>query len=141
VTIKGTFYAIDSLDGLIDQIRTITTHHEPFVLETEGMELWESEHSVILGFPVNPAIQSLHDDLVANISPLGKPAYQDDPYRVHMSIVNEVDPEGVKTARTGIEDTDLSDGLAVDAIDLMARDGVAQGGTWQRLESFQLGGG
>jgi 2'-5' RNA ligase len=141
VTIKGTFYAIDSLDGLIDQIRTITTHHEPFVLETEGMELWEPEHSVILGFPVNPAIQSLHDDLVANISPLGKPAYQDDPYRVHMSIVNEVDPEGVKTARTRIEDTDLSDGLAVDAIDLMARDGVAQGVTWQRLESFQLGGG
>ncbi len=140
VTVKGTFYAIASLDGLIDEIRTITMGHEPFVLGTGSIEIFESEHSVILGFPVNPEIQSFHDDLVKNISPLGKSAYRDDPYRVHMSIVNEVKPEGVKIARTQIEETDLTDGLAVDSIVLMARDGVAWGGVWKRLEHFRLGG-
>ena len=58
-----------------------------------------------------------------------------------MSIVNEVKPEGVKTARALIEETDLSKGLAVDSVDLMARDGTAFGGVWKRLERFQLSGG
>ncbi|MCH8230849.1 MAG: 2'-5' RNA ligase family protein [Chloroflexi bacterium] len=140
VTVKGTFYGIASLDGLIDEIRTITTRHEPFVLGTEGMALIGPGGSVILGFPVNPEIQTLHDDLVTNISPFGKPAYQDDPYRVHMSIVNEVKPEGVEIARTQIGEIDFGGGLVVDSIDLMARDGVAWGGVWHRLETFRLGG-
>ena len=140
VTVKGTFYGIASLDGLIDEIRSVTTRHEPFVLGTEGMELIWPGDSVILGFPVNPEIQSLHDDLVANISPLGKPAYRDDPYRVHMSIVNEAKPEGVEIAKSRIAKIDFGDGLNVDSIDLMGRDGVAWGGVWQRLERFRLGG-
>ena len=140
VTVKGTFYGIASLDGLIDSIRTVTTRHHSFVLGMGSIKIFESEHSVILGLSVNPEIQSLHDDLVKTISPLGKPAYRDDPYRVQMSIVNEVKPEGVKIARTQIEETDLSDGLAVDAIGLMARDGVAWSGVWKRLERFRLGG-
>ena len=95
---------------------------------------------MILGFPVNPEIQSLHDDLVTNISPLGKPAYRDDPYRVHMSIGSSLLREGVEIARTQIEEIDFGDGLVVDSIDLMARDGAAWGGVWHRLERFRLGG-
>lgn len=141
VTVKGTFYGIASLDGLIDAIRIIAVRHEPFVLGSERMEVIGPGDSVILGFPVNREIQSLHDDLVANISPLGKPAYRDDPYRVHMSIVNEVGPEGVEIAKTRIAETDFSDGIKVGEIDLMARDGVAWGGVWRRLERFRLGEG
>ncbi|MDP6666278.1 MAG: 2'-5' RNA ligase family protein [Dehalococcoidia bacterium] len=140
VTVKGTFYGIESLDGLIEEIRNVTARHHPFTLGAEGMEpIWPGT-SGVLGFPVNPAIQALHDDLVANISPLGKPAYRDDPYRVHMTIVQEVTPEGAEIARNRVAAIDLGDGLAVDSVDLMARDGVAFGGVWRRLERFRLGG-
>ncbi len=103
------------------------------------MELFGSDNHVILGFPVNPEIQALHDDLVANISPLGKPAYRDDPYRLHMSIVNEVSPEGAEIAQSQVAEVDLGYGIKVDAIDLMVRDGVAWGGVWKCLERFGLG--
>ena len=140
VTVKGTFYAIESLDGVLDAIRQVAARHAPFSLSFVGREFVGLDHSVILGFPGNPQIQALHDDLMANIAPLGKPAYPDDPYRVHMSIVNEVGSPGVEIARKELEKIDLGDEMQIDAFDLWARDGVAWGGTWKRLERFELGG-
>ncbi|MDG0866243.1 2'-5' RNA ligase family protein [Candidatus Lucifugimonas marina] len=140
VTVKGTFYDIDSLDGLLETIRNVANRHQPFGLATAGMDIWESEHSVILGFKVNPEIQALHDDLMAEVGPLGKSAYPDDPYRSHMSIVNEVKPEGVEIAKARVAELDLGGQLDFTAIDLMARDGVAWGGEWKRLERFELDG-
>jgi 2'-5' RNA ligase len=140
ITVKGTFYSIASLDGTLDVIRRVVSRHDPFVLGTDGMEFIGPDYSVILGFTVNPEIQALHDDLVANIAPMSKPAYRDDPYRAHMSIVNEVEPEGVAIAKSMTEDIDFGDGLDVNSIQLTARDGVAFGGTWHRLELFKLGG-
>ena len=139
MTVKGTFYAIADLAGLTDQIRAIAKRHEPFVLDTSVREFVGPDHSVILGFPVNSEIQALHDDLVAAISPLSKLAYHDDPYMVHMSVVNEVKPEGVELAKSRITEIDFSSGLRIDQIALMGRDGVAWGGEWKRLESFRLG--
>lgn len=141
VTVKGTFYGIESLDSLLAAIRTVADRHQPFDLGTEGFEVWESEHSVILGFTVNPEIQSLHDDLMAYIGPLGNSAYPDDPYRSHMSIVNEVKPEGVEIAKSRLAEIDLGEKLRFDSIDLMARDGLAWGGVWKRVERFELGAG
>ncbi len=139
VTVKGTFYGIANMDEMITKIREIAERYEPFSLDTAGVEMVNSPRSVILDFPVNSQIQSLHDDLVAEIAPLGSPAYKDDPYRVHMSIVNEVKPEGVEIARARVADIDFGDSLPVVTIDLMARDGVAWGGVWCRLERFNLG--
>jgi hypothetical protein len=96
---------------------------------------------VILGFTVNPEIQSLHDDLMAYIGPLGNSAYPDDPYRSHMSIVNEVKPEGVEIAKSRLAKIDLGEKLRFGSIDLMARDGLAWGGVWKRVERFELGAG
>jgi len=141
VTVKGTFYDIESLEGLFDTIRTVASRHQPISLATSGMDIWESEHSVILGFKVNQEIQALHDDLMAQVGPLGKSAYPDDPYRTHMSIVNQVKPEGVEIARTRIAELDLGEQLDFTGIDLMARDGVAWGGKWRRIEQFTLGQG
>ncbi len=141
VTVKGTFYDIKSLDNLLETIRSVARRHQPIDLDTAGMDTWESEHSVILGFVVNPEIQALHDDLMSDIGPLGKSAYPDDPYRSHMSIVNEVKPEGVAIAKQRLEEINLGDRLRFDSIDLMARDGVAWGGVWKRLARFELGAG
>ena len=138
VTVKGTLYGIASLDGMIETIREIAGRHEPFELGTAGMKVWDSSDSLILGFDVNPEIQALHDELVATISPLGKPAYKDDPYGVHMSIVNEAGEQGVEVAMKMLKDVDFGDSLSVSTIDLMGRDGVASGGVWKRLERFEL---
>ncbi len=138
-TVKGTFYGITSLKGLKQEIRTIATRHKPFSLAIDDWKFVGPDGNVILGFPVNPEIQSLHDDLVTSISPLGKPAYRDDPYRVHMSVVNDVNPEGIEIAKARIAEIDFSGGLKVDAVHLLARDGVAWGGVWKKLETFRLG--
>jgi len=92
ITVKGTIHGISSLEGMTELIRTIANRHQPFRLGVKDWELFDFERNVIIGFSVNTEIQALHDDLVANIAPLGKPAYYDDPYRVHMSIVNEIEP-------------------------------------------------
>ncbi len=140
VTVKGTLYGIASLDGMINEIRSIADRHKPFLLSAEGMKLVGPDHSVIVGFETNPEIQALHDELVSRIAPLGKPAYRDDPYGVHMSIVNQVGTDGADIARGLLDDIDFGDGLNVSAIDLMGRDGVGWGGTWHRIERFALGG-
>jgi 2'-5' RNA ligase len=139
VTVKGTFYGIESLESLLESIREVAKRHEPFDLATEGFDVWESEHSLILGFKVNTLIQALHDDLMADIGPLGNSAYSDDPYRSHMSIVNEVSPNGVEIAKAELAKVDLGEQLRFDSVDLMARDGVAYGGVWKRVERFRLG--
>ena len=111
------------------------------MLDAAGRELIGPDNSVILGFPVIAEIQALHDDLVKNIAPLGKPAYKDDPYRVHMSVVNEAKPEGIEIAKKMVGEINFGEGIQVGAIDLMARDGVAWGGVWKRVERFELGAG
>jgi 2'-5' RNA ligase len=141
VTVKGTFYGIKSLDGIIEKIGEVAARHRPFTLGFEGRGLVDSVHSVILDFPVNPDIQALHDDLMVEIGPLGKSAYPDDPYWVHMSIVNEVSPEGVETASNLLAGIDFGNEMQVEVIDLFARDGTAWEGTWKRLERFSLTGG
>ena len=139
VTVKGTLYAVTSLEGMIDEIRVVTARHEPFGLGTQGMELMGPDHSVIIGFQVNPSIQGLHDDLMTHIAPLGKPAYPDDPYRAHMSIVNQVGADGAAIAKGLLDDIDFGSELSFGVIDLMGRDGPGWGGIWHRIEQFELG--
>jgi hypothetical protein len=139
VTVKGTLYGIASLDGMIDEIRKVTARHEPIALGTAGMDIIGPDHSVIIGFVVNPEIQALHDDLMRNIAPLGKPAYRDDPYKTHMSIVNQVGVEGAEIAKRLLADIDLGDSISFGVVDLMGRDGPGWGGTWHCLERFELG--
>jgi hypothetical protein len=142
VTVKGTMYGVTSLDGLIDEIRKVTVRHNLISLGTAGMALtnWTND-SVIMGFVVNPEIQALHDDLMSSIAPLGKSAYPDDPYKAHMSIVNQVGVEGAEIAKGLLTDIDFGDSLSFGVIDLMARRGPGWGGTWHRLERFELSAG
>ena len=80
----------------------MASRHEPFPLVTSDMQIRKSDHNVVIRFPADDQIQALYDDLVSEVSLLGKPAYVYDPYRVHMSIVNEVSPDCVETARSMI---------------------------------------
>jgi len=88
--------------------------------------------------PATPPLQSLHDALVASISPLGKPAYQDDPYRPHMTYVQDVTSAGLAAAQALAAQTDFGSEFHARAVDLMGRKGLAHGGQWLQIARFAL---
>jgi hypothetical protein len=140
ITVKGTFYGVDSLEEVKRRVEAITAGTPAFAISFEGAESHWGESSGYLSVPVTAEMQALHDALVAAISPLGTAAYQDDPYHAHMTYVQSVSPEGLQRARQAVEESDFGDGFTATAVDLMGRAGPAQGGTWQLIKRFLLGG-
>ncbi|MEX1019673.1 MAG: 2'-5' RNA ligase family protein [Litorilinea sp.] len=139
VTVKGTFYTIDSLEEVKRCIQNITDPTAPFTVPlADAQPVWWGEKGGALTIPVTPPLQVLHDQLVAEITPLGQAAYQDDPYHPHMTFVQDVTPEGLAIAQKLVAEADFGPHLRADSIDLMARVGRAHGGKWTRLIRFPL---
>ena len=122
ITVKGTIYGIDSLDSLIAKASAVVSHHRAFVLELNDAELrWSDERgSGFLFVPVTPPLQALHDDLVKAIAPLGKPAYQDDPYGAHLTLVQEVDAVGLAEAKNLASALDWGSSIEVEFVDVIS---------------------
>lgn len=134
ITVKGTFYGIDSLEELKRRIQSITDTTAPFDIPLEdATPIWWGERGGALKIPVMPPLQSLHDNLVAELTPLGQPAYQDDPYRPHMTFVQDVTPEGLAIAQQMVTEAEFGPTFAATVVDLMARVGPAHGGEWTRI--------
>jgi 2'-5' RNA ligase len=138
VTVKGTMYGIESLQALRDAAREVVGAHHAFFLSFDRAEPHWSEDTGVLRLSVNPEIKALHHALVAGISPLGRPAYRDDPYRAHMTFVQNVTPEGLAIAREMVAASDFGAGFDVAHVDLMGREGPAWGGRWKLIERFGL---
>ena len=141
VTTKGTFYGIASLDDVQAQVAQIADATAPFTLSFQGAEKHWSGNWGGLRVPVTPPLQALHDALVAAIAPLGTPAYMDDPYQPHMTIVYAVIPASQPHARQLLERADFGPGYPATAVDLMGRIGPAIGGHWSLIQRFPLNGG
>lgn len=139
ITTKGTFFNIADLDQVRQQVREITAAIPSFYVSFEGAHVHWWEDVAALTVAVTPPMQALHDALVAAISPLGLPAYRDDPYVAHMTLVYNPAPERVATARALIQAMDFGAGFQASAVDLMGRVGPRYGGAWQRIERFPLG--
>ena len=140
ITVKGTFCGIESLRGVEQIVRSITGSASPIEISFEGAESrWRSDGGG-LSVPVSSQMQELHDTLVAAISPISTSAYVDDPYRPHMTYVQEATPEGLERAKELAAQTDFGDGFVAEAVDLMGRAGKAYGGKWKLVERFRLGG-
>jgi 2'-5' RNA ligase len=140
ITVKGTFFNIGSLEEVKQRIEMITRAAAPFFISFQGAEThWWSEVCA-LTIPVTPPLQSLHDALVAAIAPLGLPAYKDDPYVAHMTLVYNPPPEEVERANWLIQQLELGRGFQVEEIHLMGRVGPRFGGEWKLVQSFTLGG-
>ena len=140
ITVKGTFYGIESIEDVKHIIRSITEKTPTFQISFEGAvsHWWDSGGA--LAVPVSAELQTLHDALVEALSPLGTPAYQDDPYRPHMTYVQSMLPGGLGKAKELVGKMDWGDGFQARAVDLMGRIGPAEDGRWTLVESFPLMG-
>ncbi|MCC6455470.1 MAG: 2'-5' RNA ligase family protein [Caldilineaceae bacterium] len=139
VTVKGTFYDIDSLEQVKQLVEEITRSTAPFFISfSERAFHWWADGGA-LTVPATPPIQALHDTLVATISPLGKPAYRDDPYLVHMTLVYGQSPERLQQAQALVQEMDFGPGFMAESVDLMGRVGQAVGGEWRLITRFGLG--
>lgn len=139
ITVKGTFFNITSLDEIRQTTAAITKASEPFFISFENWELHTWSDGCALTVPVIPPQQALHDALVAQISPLCLPAYQDDPYLVHMTLLYGQSPENLERGKQLIAQTDFGPGFLADRVNLMGRVGPRYGGEWKLIESFPLG--
>jgi 2'-5' RNA ligase len=139
VTVKGTFYDIDSLEQVKQLVEEITSSTAPFFISFKERAFHWWADGGALTVPVTPPIQALHDTLVATISPLGKPAYRDDPYPVHMTLVYGQSPERLQQAQALVQEMDFGPGFMAESVDLMGRVGQAVGGEWRVIKRFGLG--
>lgn len=139
ITVKGTFYAIDSLEQIKQIASSITSKSAPFYIsfQERTFHWWEDGGALVV--PATAPIQALHDALVAAISPLCKPAYQDDPYLVHMTLVYGQPPQRLQQAKEQAETMDFGPGFMANEVHLMGRQGPRVGGKWVLLERFPLG--
>ena len=140
ITTKGTFFNIESLEQVKERVQTVTEISAPFFISFEDAEIhWWSEVCA-LTIPVTPSLQALHDALVTHVAPLGLPAYRDDPYVAHMTLVYNPTPEAVERAKNLVNPMDFGPGFQAEAVHLMGRVGPRVGGEWKRIERFVLGG-
>lgn len=138
VTIKGTFFQIESLEEVKSLIKEITNGTTPFRISLDEAHIHWWKEVAALTVPVTPPLQALHDALVTTIAPLALPAYRDDPYVVHMTLVYNPSPERMTLAKELIEAMDFGPGIEAEAVDLMGRVGPRAGGAWQLIERFPL---
>lgn len=138
ITVKGTFFNIESLDKVRDLARQITARHAPFYISFQDAQVQWWKEVAALTVLVTPQLQALHDALVANIAPLGLPAYQDDPYIAHMTLVYNPAPEKSALAKELIAALDLGGGFQAESVDLLGRVGLRVGGAWTLIERFSF---
>jgi len=138
ITVKGTFYEPVNLTEVLETIDRIASAHGRIILLSAGNEVYGTEKSPGFRFILTDDIQSLHDQLVAAIEPVIKPAHVDDPFRCHLSIVDTVRPSGVERAVELGRQIVLPEGLEFPFLDTYGRDGNAIDGTWKRLSRFEL---
>ncbi|MDA1279466.1 MAG: 2'-5' RNA ligase family protein [Chloroflexi bacterium] len=139
ITVKGTFYGHENLDGLKNDIRDIATRHEPFFLGFHKPEVTIRNGTISFVFTNAVETEALNNELESKIGPASKSAYRSGPYKTHLCVVEQVDQQGTNIAADLIPGLDLGGGVEVDSLELMGRDGPAYGGTWKRLERFGLG--
>ena len=140
ITAKGTFFNIASLEQVKERVAAITRATAPFFISFQAAQIhWWAEVAA-LTVAVTPPLQALHDALVAAIAPLGLPAYRDDPYVVHMTLVYNPPPAALDRVKELIDHMDFGPGFQADAVQLMGRVGPRVGGAWELVEQFALSG-
>lgn len=138
ITVKGTFYDPESLPKIMEIVEGIAAGHHVISLPTADHEIYWTDRFAGFRFISTKEIQRLHNELVAAIEPVSKPAYVDDPFRGHLSIIDTVDSDAVKTAVELGRQVVLPEVLELPFLDTYGRDGNATAGTWKRLSRIEL---
>ncbi len=143
VTIRGTFFAIPSLDDLIGTIRPVASEQAYATVEFSppGWKFYRREsgrHGAIMPCETTPQLLALNKAFDSVIRPISTNAYSDE-YRAHLTLCQDCTDDQIAEAERLAEDLDIGSGFEVKSVQLMARVGPAFGGEWKLIESFPLG--
>lgn len=142
VTIRGTFYGIDSLAELCGLLRETAAEQQPMQVEfSPGGWTFGSDNgdrrTCVLPCETTPALLSLHETFEAVIKPRSANAYGHG-YRAHLTLCQDCTNEQIQHAKTLLARLDIGAGFTFSSVELMGRVGPAFGGQWSPIESFPL---
>jgi 2'-5' RNA ligase len=142
VTVRGTFYGIESLDEMRGLLRGTAAGSEPTRVEfcPGGWELHTGDgdrHGCFMPCVTSPGLRALHEAFDAVIGPRSQDAYGGG-YRAHMTLCQDCTREQVQQAMALVAGMDIGNGFDVDSVELMGRVGPAFGGEWKLIESLPL---
>jgi 2'-5' RNA ligase len=143
VTVRGTFYGIESLEEMRGLLRETAAGLEPAQVEF-APDGWTSvaedgdRHSCAMPCVTSPALLALHQAFDAVIGPRSQDAYGDG-YHAHMTLCQDCTGEQIRQAEELVATLDIGTGFPFESVELMGRVGPAFGGEWTLIESFPLG--
>lgn len=141
VTIRGTFYGIESLEEMRGLLRDTAADLEPAQVEFSPGG-WKfagdgDRHGCWMPCVTTPALLSLHETFDAVIRHRSKDAYEEG-YRAHMTLCQDCTGEQIRQAKALVAGLDIGTGFKFSSVALMGRVGPAFGGKWVLIESFTL---
>lgn len=142
VTIRGTFYGIESLEEMRRLLRDTAADQQPSQVDfsPDGWTFVTGEghrHTVIIRCATTPALLALHDTFDAVITPRSKNAYEDG-YRAHLTLCQDCTDDQIRQAKALVTRLDVGTGFRFNSVQLMGRVGPAFGGEWRLIESLPL---
>lgn len=143
VTVRGTFFAIESLTYLRDLLRKTATAQRSATVRfnTDGWTTYtaiDGRQTTLMHCDTTPDLLALNKAFDEVIRPRSKNAYSDT-YRAHLTLCQDCTDEQTKQALALAAKLDIGTGFELTAVQLMGRVGVAFGGEWKLIESFTLG--
>lgn len=143
VTIRGTFFAIPSLDELRTSLRQVASEQSLAQVQFSpaGWKFFRREngrHIAIMPCETTPDLLALHKAFDRTIRPISTNAYPDE-YSAHLTLCQDCTDEQIEEAERLAEDLDIGNGFAVRSVTLMGRVGPAFGGEWKVIDQFELG--
>ena len=144
VTIRGTFFAIPSLDDLRTSLRQVASEQSLAQVQFSagGWKFLRREsgrHAAIMPCETTADLLDLNEAFDSVIRPISTNAYSDE-YRAHLTLCQDCTDEQIDDAERLAQDLDIGDGFEVGTVSLMGRVGPAFGGEWKPIDQFGLGG-
>lgn len=144
VTVRGTFFDIESLDDMRALLRGVAEAQKPAKVEfsPEGWKFIRrtpGQHIAIMPCETTPGLLALNAVFDEVIRPRSQNAYPDE-YRAHLTLCQDCTDEQMDEAERIAAQLDIGDGFKASSVHLMGRVGPAFGGEWKAIESFPLGG-
>ena len=143
VTVRGTFYAIESLKNLRGLLCATAIEQLPVRVEFNSSG-WRFRtdaaglHHGTMPCETTPELVALNKAFNKVIRPRSKNAYPDE-YSAHLTLCQDCSDQQIEKARSLAADLDIGTGFEIDSVHLMGRVGPAFGGEWKPIESFTLG--
>jgi 2'-5' RNA ligase len=141
VTVRGTFYGIESLEEMRGLLRGTAAGLEPGEVEfsPDGWRFHTDDagHHCAMPCATTPALLALHETFDSVIRPRSEDAYGSG-YRAHMTLCQDCSGEQIQKAEALVAPLDIGTGFSFGSVELMGRVGPAFGGEWRLIESFPL---